>query len=95
VPAHRITWQADTAGQQPRRMGLGRTRAGEAREVYPAREALRSVAWLQAAVRSSRPGSAIRLRTYGSLSFPQLQEPPGEQYFPLLASLFAYWVLYA
>lgn len=85
VPSHRVTWQADVAGQQPRRMALGRTRAKEVREVYPAREALRSVAWLQAAVHSSQPGSAITLRTCGSLSFPQLLEPPGDQPLPLLA----------
>lgn len=72
---HRLTWQSDAGGQHPQRMRIGRMRTSAGgREVHPAREALRSVAWLQAAVRGSRPGSAIRLRTRGVLSFPQLQD---------------------
>ena len=76
--AHRLTWQSDADGLHPRRMYIGRVQISNGRtDVCPAREALRSVAWLQAAVRGSRPGSAIRLRTRGVLSFPQLQESPG------------------
>ena len=76
--AHRLSWQSDGGGQYPRRMQIGCVRkSSEQRGVYPAREALRSVAWLQAAVRGSQPGSAILLRTRGVLSFPQLQDSPG------------------
>lgn len=76
--AHHLTWQSDADGLHPRRLHIGRVQMSNGRtDVYPAREALRSVAWLQAAVRGSRPGSAIRLHTRGVLSFPQLQESPG------------------
>lgn len=75
--AHRITWRCDS-GQHPNSMPIGRVQhARRGKRVYPAREALRSVAWLQAAVRGSKPGSSIRLSTQGALSFPQLQEAPG------------------
>lgn len=76
--AHRLTWQSEADGLHPQRMHIGRVQMWNRRtDVYPAREALRCVAWLQAAVRGSRPGSAIRLHTRGVLSFPQLQESPG------------------
>ena len=75
--AHRINWQSDSAGQHPSSMPIGHMHARSGRHVYPAREALRSVAWLQAAVRGSKPGSSIRLNTRGALSFPQQLEAPG------------------
>ena len=51
-----------------------RSRAGA---LGPAGQALRSVSWLQAAVRGSRPGAELRLRTRGALSFPHAQDGPG------------------
>ena len=43
----------------------------------PARDVLRSVAWLQAAVRALPQGAAVQLRTAGALSFPAAAEAPG------------------
>ena len=54
-----------------------RGKEGEPDLASPAREALRSVAWLQAAVRGSTPGQKLCLRTRGALSFPPAQDVPG------------------
>ena len=43
----------------------------------PARSVLRSVAWLQAAVRALPQGAVVQLRTAGTLSFPAAVEAPG------------------
>lgn len=43
----------------------------------PARSVLRSVAWLQAAVRALPQGTVVQLRTAGALSFPAAAESPG------------------
>ena len=43
----------------------------------PARSVLRSVAWLQAAVRALPQSAEVRLRTAGALSFPAAAEAPG------------------
>ena len=45
--------------------------------VNPARSVLRSVAWLQAAVRALPQGAVVQLRTTGALSFPAAAEAPG------------------
>ncbi len=55
----------------------GRVRKRSDSDLSPAGQALRSVSWLQAAVRASALGAELRLRTRGALSFPPPQDGPG------------------
>lgn len=76
----RISWHASSSSAQgkenkqlPPSFGRGRLQQSS----YPAREALRSVAWLQSAVRNSKPRDVVTLQTRGVLTFPQLPAPAG------------------
>ena len=55
-------------------------------KISPAHATLRSVAFLQQAVRDCKPGSRISLATKGSLSFPAFAPGPGAAFAGLAAT---------